>query len=77
MKGAFVGFIAKVEGMVQEGFSGALPQTPSRIAPPSKNPGGATGTLVHCETTRKKRRLFFISNINYIYVHILRNSWDL
>ena len=43
MKGALVTFIAKVEGVVKEKFSGALPQTPTYFAPPPlKIPGGAT-----------------------------------
>ena len=42
MKRALVASKAKVEGVVQEKFSGAPPQTPSCFAPPIKNPGGAT-----------------------------------
>ena len=37
MKGALVTFIAKVEGVVNEKFSGAEPQTPTFFAPPNKN----------------------------------------
>ena len=36
MKGALVTFIAKVEGVVKEKFSGAPPQTPT-FFPPNKN----------------------------------------
>ena len=43
MKRALVASIPKVEGVVQEKFSGAPLQTPSCFAPPIKNPGGATG----------------------------------
>ena len=42
MKGALVTFIAKVEGVVKEKFSGAPPQTPTSFAPPIKIPDGAT-----------------------------------
>ena len=42
MKGALVTFIAKVEGVVEEKFSGAEPQTPTSFAPPIKIPDGAT-----------------------------------
>ena len=42
MKRALVASKAKVEGVVQEKFSGAPPQTPSCFAPPIKNSGGAT-----------------------------------
>ena len=42
MKGALVTFIAKVEGVVKEKFSGAEPQTPNSFAPPIKIPDGAT-----------------------------------
>ena len=42
MKGKLVTFIAKVEGVVKEKFSGAPPQTPTVFAPPIKIPGGAT-----------------------------------
>ena len=43
MKRALVTFIAKVEGVVKEKFSGAEPQTPTSFAPPPiKIPGGAT-----------------------------------
>ena len=47
MKGALVMFIAKVEGMVKEEFSGAEPQTPTIFCPPPpiKIPGGANGTM--------------------------------
>ena len=34
MKGVLVTFIAKVEGVVKEKFSGAPPQTPKFFAPP-------------------------------------------
>ena len=46
IKGALVAFIAKVEGVVQEKFSGAPPQTPFLFAPPIKYPGGATARPV-------------------------------
>ena len=46
MKGALVTFIAKVEGVVNEKFSAALPQTPVFFAPPIKIPGGATADQV-------------------------------
>ena len=36
MKGALVAYIAKVEGMVREKFSRALPQTQKLLAPPIK-----------------------------------------
>ena len=41
---ALVTFIAKVEGVVKEKFSGAEPQTPTQhlLPPPIKIPGGAT-----------------------------------
>ena len=43
MKGALVTFIAKVEGVAKEKFSGAQPQTPTSFAPPPiKIPSGAT-----------------------------------
>ena len=43
MKGALVTFIAQVEGVVKEKFSGAEPQTPTvSTPPPIKIPGGAT-----------------------------------
>ena len=42
MKRALIASKAKVEGVAQEKFSGAPPQTPSRFAPPIKIPGGAT-----------------------------------
>ena len=43
MKGALVTFIAKVEGVVIEKFSEALPQTRTFFAPPPiKSPGDAT-----------------------------------
>ena len=43
MKGALVTFIAKVEGVAKEKFSGAEPQTQASFAPPPiKIPGGAT-----------------------------------
>ena len=42
MNGALVTFIAKVEGVVKEKFSGAEPQTPTSFAPPIKIPDGAT-----------------------------------
>ena len=45
MKGVLVTFIAKVEGVVKEKFSGAPPQTPTFFAPPQiKIPGGATAS---------------------------------
>ena len=34
MKGVLATFIAKVEGVVKEKFSGAEPQTPTFFAPP-------------------------------------------
>ena len=37
MKGALVTFIAKVEGVAKEKFSGAEPQTPTPFAPANKN----------------------------------------
>ena len=43
MKGVWVTFIAKIEGVVNEKFSGAPPQTPTFFAPPINIPGGATG----------------------------------
>ena len=42
MKGALVTFIAKIEGVVKEKFSGAPPQTSTSFAPPIKILGGAT-----------------------------------
>ena len=43
MKGALVTFIAKVEGVVKEKFSGAPPRPrPRHFLPPKKIPGGAT-----------------------------------
>ena len=42
MKGVLVTFIAKVEGVVKEKFSGAEPQTPKFFVPQIKIPGGAT-----------------------------------
>ena len=49
MKGALVTFIANVEGVVKEKFSGAEPQTPAFFAPPPiKIPGGATGSSLSC-----------------------------
>ena len=61
MKGALVTFIAKVEGVVKEKFSGARPQTLKFLPPPPpiKIPGGATGpVLMYCvcalETQWKK-----------------------
>ena len=43
MKGELVTFIAKVEGVVKEKFSGAPSQTPTFFGPPPiKIPGGAT-----------------------------------
>ena len=42
MKRVLVASIPQVEGVVQEKFYGAPPQTPSCFAPPIKNPGGAT-----------------------------------
>ena len=42
MKGALVTFIAKVDGVVNEKFPGAPPQTPTFFAPPIKISGGAT-----------------------------------
>ena len=47
MKGALVTFIAKVEGVAKEKFSGAQPQTPTSFAPPPiKIPGRATVCVV-------------------------------
>ena len=46
MKGALVAIIAKVEGVVQEMFSRALPHTPTFLAPPIKNHGGTTDPQV-------------------------------
>ena len=46
MKKALVASIAKVEGVVEEIFSGAPLQTPSYFVPPIKNPGGATASLL-------------------------------
>ena len=36
MKGALVTFIAKVEAVAKEKFSGVKPQTPTPFAPPKK-----------------------------------------
>ena len=52
MKRALVASIAKVEGVAQEKFSGAPPQTPSCFAPPIKNRGGATA---HCHIIGSKK----------------------
>ena len=46
MKGALVTFIAKVEGVVKEKFSGAPPQTQTFFSSPIKIPGGATDHIV-------------------------------
>ena len=46
MRGALVTFIAKVEGVVKEKFSGAPPENPALFAPSIKIPGGATVRFV-------------------------------
>ena len=66
MKRALVASKAKVEGMVQEKFSGAPPQTPSCFAPPIKNPGGATES--------DQMRYSLISNFKRLQINIEINK---
>ena len=79
MKRALVASKAKVEGVVQEKFSGAPPQTPSCCAHPIKNPGGATAIFTFFEnqsnsSLRSFSNLITISCISLPHANMVLSS---
>ena len=62
MKGALVTFIAKVEGVVKEKFSGAPPQASTQHLLPIKIPGGATAFTLPRFCKKMEKKYPFLGN---------------